>query len=189
MELRERIYDIDDLWALYHQPENEGKRFELIDGVLIEMSAPGGEHGAIAINLGFYFRAFRLEQDLGIATAGTGYHPPDDRRTLLVPDVAFISHTREPDPFPRKLVPVMPDLAVEIHSPSNRLAQLREKAELYLSRGTQLVWIVLPEEQSVEVCRMNESDEIEREVFGPDDTLSGEEVLPGFSLDARLIFE
>ena len=189
MELRERVYDIDDLWSLYHQPENEGKRFELIDGVLIEMSAPGGEHGAITINLGFFFRAFRLEQDLGIATAGTGYHSPDDRRTLLVPDVAFISHTRAPKPFPKKLVPVMPDLAVEIQSPSNTLAELRDKARLYLALGTSLVWLVLPEEQRVEVCRMNESGEIKREVFGPDDTLSGEEALPGFTLDARLIFE
>lgn len=188
MELRERIYDIDDLWSLNHQPENEGKRFELIDGVLIEMSAPGGEHGAITINLGFFFRAFFLEQDLGIATAGTGYHPPDDRRTLLVPDVAFISHTRAPKPFPKKLVPVMPDLAVEIRSPSNTLAELRDKARLYLDLGTSLVWIVLPEAQSVEVCRVSQSGETEREVIGPDDTLSGENVLPGFSLEARRIF-
>ncbi|MYE26219.1 MAG: Uma2 family endonuclease [Chloroflexi bacterium] len=189
MELRERVYDIDDLWSLYHQPENEGLRFELIDGVLIEMSAPGGEHGAIAINLGFFFRAFRLEQDLGIATAGTGYHPPDDRRTLLVPDVAFISHTRAPKPFPKKLVPVMPDLAVEIRSPSNTLAELRDKARLYLDLGASLVWLVLPDDQSVEVCRMNESGETEREILGPDATLSGENVLPGFSLEARRIFE
>lgn len=189
MELRERVYDIDDLWALYHKPENEGLRFELIDGVLIEMSAPGGVHGAITINLGFSFRAFCLEQDLGIATAGTGYHPPGDRTTLLVPDVAFISHARAPKPFPKKLVPVMPDLAVEIRSPSNTLAELRDKARLYLDLGASLVWLVLPDDQSVEVCRMNESNEVEREVFGPDATLSGENVLHGFTLNVRSIFE
>jgi len=189
MELRERVYDIDEVWALYHQPKNEGKRFELIDGVLIEMSAPGGEHGAISINLGFYLRAFCLEQDLGIATAGTGYHPPDDRLTLLVPDVAFISHKRAPKPFPRKLVPVMPDLAVEIRSPSNTMTALREKARLYLDLGATLVWIILPDEESVEVCRLTETGETEREIFGSDDTLSGEQVLPGFTLDVRQIFE
>lgn len=189
MELREQVYDVDDLWALYHQPENEGKRFELIDGVLIEMSAPGGEHGAIAINLGYFFRAFCLEQDLGIATAGTGYHPPDDRHTLLVPDVAFISHRRAPKPFPKKLVPVMPDIAVEIRSPSNTLAELREKAQLYLDLGTSLVWLVLPDDQSVEVCRLSQSGETEREVLGPNDALSGEASLPGFTLEARRIFE
>ena len=189
MELRERVYDIDEVWALYHQPENEGKRFELIDGVLIEMSAPGGEHGAISINLGFYLRAFCLEQNLGIATAGTGYHPPDDRLTLLVPDVAFISHRRAPKPFPRKLVPVMPDLAVEIRSPSNTMTALREKARLYLDLGATLVWLVLPDDQSVEVCRSTETGVFEREALGPQDALSGENILPGFSLDVGRIFE
>ncbi len=189
MELRERVYDIDDLWSLYHQPENEGLRLELIDGELFKMSAPGGENGEFALNLGSFIRAFAREHNLGRATVGTGYHPLDDRRTLLVPDVAFISHSRAPDPFPKKLVPVMPDLAVEIRSPSNTLAELRDKAQLYLNLGTSLVWIVLPDDQSVEVCLTNESGEIERKDLGPDDTLSGNEVLPGFTLDTRLIFE
>ncbi len=189
MELRERVYDIDDLWSLYHQPENEGLRFELIDGVLIEMSAPGGEHGEFALNLGSYIRAFAREHNLGRATVGTGYHPTGDRYNLLLPDVAFISHTRAPKPFPKKLVPVMPDLAVEIRSPSNTLAELRDKARLYLDLGASLVWLVLPDDQSVEVCRMNESGETEREMLGPDATLSGENVLPGFSLEARRVFE
>lgn len=189
MELRERVYDIDDLWALYHQPENEGKRFELIDGVLNEMSAPGGEHGEFALNLGSYIRAFAREHDLGRATVGTGYHPPDDRRTLLAPDVAFISYGRAPNPFPKKLVPVMPDIAVEIRSPSNTLADLRDKAQLYLDLGASLVWLVLPDNQSVEVCRLAESGEMKRDVIAPDASLSGEAVLPGFTLEARLIFD
>lgn len=189
MEVKQRLYDVDDLWEFYHQPENEGLRLELLDGVLIEMSAPGGEHGAIAINLGYFFRAFCLEQDLGIATAGTGYHPPDDRHTLLVPDVAYISFERAPDPFPEKFVPAMPDIAVEIKSPSNTLAEMREKAGRYLRMGSTLVWIVLPAEESVEVCRLTQSGAIKREVFGPDDALSGEAILPGFTLGVRQIFE
>ena len=39
----------------------------------------------------------------------------------------------------------MPDLAVEIQSPGNTLAELRRKAALYLTKGTELVWLVLPE--------------------------------------------
>jgi len=189
MELRERVYNIDDLWALYHQPENEGKRFELIDGVLMEMSAPGGEHGEFALNLGSYIRAFAREHGLGRTTVGTGYHPPDDRRTLLVPDVAFISHARAPKPFPKKLVPVMPDIAVEIRSPSNTLAELRDKARLYLDLGTSLVWLVLPDDQSVEVCRHNETSELTSAVLGSGDRLSGEDILPGLMLNVRRIFE
>ena len=148
-----------------------------------------GVHGQIAIRLGSYLFIFAEEHNLGIVTGETGYHPPGDRYNLLLPDIAFISTDRAPEPFPEKLVPAMPDIAVEIRSPSNTLEELREKAQRYLSLGTSIVWIVLPVEQSLEVCRIDESDEIERKVFGPDDTMSGENVLPGFSLEVRRIFE
>ena len=189
METKHRLYDLDDLWELYCDRSNDHLRFELIDGEIIEMSGPGGVHGRIAIRLGSYLFIFAEEHNLGIVTGETGYHPPGDRYNLLLPDLAFISYDRAPDPFPEKLVPAMPDIAIEIRSPSNTPAELREKAERYLRLGTARVWTVLPAEQSVEVCRVNESDEVEREVYGPDATLSGENVLPGFGLDVRRIFE
>lgn len=188
METKQRLYDLDDLWELYCDRSNDHLRFELFDGEIIEMSGPGGVHGRIAIRLGSYLFIFAEEHNLGIVTGETGYHPPGDRYNLLLPDVAYISSDRAPDPFPEKLVPAMPDIAVEIRSPSNSLEELREKAQRYLRLGTSIVWTVLPAAQSVEVCRMNESGETEREVFGPDDTLSGENVLPGFMLDIRRIF-
>ncbi len=188
METKQRLYDLDDLWELYCDRSNDHLRFELFDGEIIEMSGPGGIHGRIAIRLGRYLDIFAEEKNLGIVTAETGYHPPGDRYNLLLPDVAFISADRAPDPFPEKLVPAMPDIAIEIRSPSNTLEELREKAQRYLRLGTSIVWTVLPGEKSVEVCRVSQSGETEREVIGPDDTLSGENVLPGFSLEARRIF-
>ncbi len=188
MELRERVYDIDDLWALYHQPENEGLRFELIDGVLIEMSGPGGVHGRVAIRLGRYLDIFADENAAGIVTVETGYHPPHDRNTLLLPDLAFISHERAPKPFPKKFVPVMPDLAVEIRSPSNAFTELREKARLYLDLGSSLVWLVLPDEQSVEVCRLNGAGDLTSDRIDVDGSLSGGGVLPGFTLEVGRVF-
>ena len=189
MELRQRLYDVNDLWELAHNPDNDSKRFELIDGELIEMVPPGGEHGELSLNLGSFIRAYVREHDLGRATVETGYHPPGDRRTLLSPDVAFISHARAPDPFPKRYVPVMPDLAVEILSPTDTLPNAREKAHTYLSKGTNLVWIVQPDSLSVEVLRMKQDGGIQHDVYGRDDSLSGEDILPGFTLDVRLIFE
>lgn len=189
MELKQRLYDVDDLWDMLSQLHDDSKDYELIDGVLIEMTPPGGEHGELSLNLGSHIRAFVRENNLGRATVETAYHPADDRKTLLGPDIAFISHDRAPDPFPKRFVPVMPNLAVEILSPSETIRKAREKAELYLTHGTQLVWLVLPDEQSVEACRLTESGLFEREAFGPNDTLSGESILPGFTLDVRRIFE
>ena len=189
MATQERLYDVDDLWDLLSQLPDDSKDYELIDGALIEMTPPGGEHGQLTINLGYFLRAHCKANNLGIVTAETGYHPADDRQTLLGPDIAFVSHERAPKPFPKRFVPVMPDLAVEIKSPSNTLDELREKAQLYLRLGSTLVWIVRPDETSVEACRLTQTGEIEREVFGPADALSGGEVLPGFTLDVRQIFE
>ncbi|MCY3831973.1 MAG: Uma2 family endonuclease [Chloroflexi bacterium] len=189
MEVKQRLYDVDDLWELYCRRSNDHLRFELIDGDIIEMSGPGGVHGELALTLGSYIRAFAKEHALGRTTVETGYHPAEDRYNLLLPDVAYISFERAPEPFPEKFVPAMPESAVEIKSPSNTLAELREKAGRYLRMGSTLIWIVLPAEESVEVCRLAQSGEIKRAVFGPGDALSGAQVLPGFTLDLSQIFE
>ncbi len=185
MKTKEGLYDIDDLWEVYCQPGKDHLRFELIDGEIIEMSGPGGTHGRIAIRLGSYLFFFAEEQGLGIVTGGTGYHPHDDRYNLLLPDVAFIRYERAPDPFPEKFVPAMPDIAVEIASPSNTLAELREKAQRYLRMGSTLVWIVQPRDQPVEVHRA----QTPLSTLGLEDSLSGDEVLPGFQLEIRRLFE
>ncbi len=50
MAIQQRLYDIDELWDLYALPENEQKRMEIRDGVLLEMSGPGGRHGQLAVS-------------------------------------------------------------------------------------------------------------------------------------------
>ena len=189
MALQQRIYDIDDLWDLLAEKEDDSKDYELIDGVLVETSLVGGRHGQIAVTLGSILLSFVQTADLGVVTAASGYYPTGNRYTLLGPDVAFITHARVPNPFPVGFVPAMPDLAVEIASFDDIYEDLQEKAEVYLTQGTKLVWIVLPDTESVEACRRTEEGELEREVLGPDNTLSGDDVLPGFALDVRLIFD
>ena len=188
MALRQRLYDIDDLWELVCQDDTGLNHYELIDRALIEMSPPGGRHGQLAIILGHYIFIFAEALDLGVVTAETGYHPPDNRHTLLSPDVAFVSKKRAPQPFPEKYVPLMPDLAVEIVSPSNSVKALRRKATIYLQNGTQLVWIVMPGKNSVEVCRMKDGAGMTREIVESTGTLAGEQVLPGFALDMKRLF-
>ncbi len=124
-----------------------------------------------------------------MVTAETGYHPPANRQTLLSPDIAFVSKARLPQPVPDKYVPLMPDLAVEIFSPRETLKRVRTKAEIYLNNDTGLVWIVMPGRQVVEVWRADGGAGIERETLGLGDSLSGEGVLPGFSLELPLLFK
>ena len=82
----------------------------------------------------------------------------------------------------------MPDIAVEVKSPSNTVAELRRKASIYLQHGTQLVWIVIPDRKGVEVCRLDDNGNMQTEFIGADGALSGEPVLPGFALELALLF-
>jgi len=185
METTQRLYDVDDLWEFYCEKDDDHWRYELWDGDIIEMSGPGGTHGRIAIRLGRYLDIFAEEKNLGIVTGETGYHAPDDRYNLLLPDVAYISFERAPDPFPEKFVPAMPDIAIEIMSPNNTLEELREKAQRYLRLGANMVWIIFPNDQTIEIHQSRAPVA----TLGIEDSLSGEGVLPGFTLDVRRIFE
>lgn len=184
METKQRLYDVDGLWEIYCQMDKDHLRYELFDGEIIEVSGPGGTHGRIAITLGSCLFIFAEENNLGIVTGETGYHPADDPYNLLLPDVAFLSFDRAPDPFPDKFAPAMPDTAVEIRCPSNTLAELRDKAQRYLRLGTNLVWIILPSDQSVEIHRSRRPVE----TLGIEESLSAEDILPGFDLELRRLF-
>ena len=150
MAFQEKLYTIDDVWQLEHQPENEGKHYYLIDGELFWDMSPGYFHGRLAILIGHYLLVYAEEHDLGEVTAETGFYPIDDRHTLLMPDVAFIRKENTPPATHEKLVPRMPDLAVEILSPSDSLDELRRKVAVYLANGAAIVWLVLPARQGVE---------------------------------------
>ena len=82
----------------------------------------------------------------------------------------------------------MPDLAVEIASPSDSLAHLRRKARIYLDNGSSLVWILLPSHKGVDVCRSAAGSRLDIEFVGQDGVLSGEDVLPGFELALTKLF-
>lgn len=187
MIVRDRVYTIDDVWRLSQLPENEHKFLYLIDGELFFMSRPGGVHGLLASLIAHFLWTYVLERELGQVTTETGYHPPYSRRTLLGPDVAFVHRERAPQPFPSRSVPVMPDLAVEVLSPSNTLPELRRKAEVYLRHGTALFWLVIPENKSVEVWRLDD-EKTTSETVGPGGALDGESVLPGFRLELDALF-
>jgi len=80
--------------------------------------------------------------------------------------------------------PFMPDLAVEIKSPDNTITDMRDKAHYYLAHGSRLVWLVFPEKKIVEVYSNNEE-----QILKEEDALTGGDVLPGFSLAVRDVFD
>lgn len=188
MATRERAYTVDDVWRLSCAAENELKRYTVIDGVLNVSMSPGYLHARIASEIARLLGNFVVDRDLGQVTVESGHYPPQDRRTLLLPDVAFIRKERAPTPDFERFVPIMPDLAVEIISPSQSLAEARRKAEVYLRHGTAVVWLVHPAEQNAEICTAAIDGAPKSETIGSDDELSGGAVLPGFALPLSRLF-
>jgi Uma2 family endonuclease len=74
---------------------------------------------------------------------------------------------------------------VEVRSPNETHASLRRKAEDYLTAGVRVVWVADPETQSVTEYRQGQPPR----VFGPDDTLTVEDVIPGFCAAVRDVFQ
>lgn len=188
MATSEQLLDIDAVTELMRQPEFADKRFYLIDGEINEMLPVQRVHSRLASMIDFFLRGYVMSKDLGEVHVEHGFRPPGDRNTMLAPDVAFISHARLSGQPEDGFISVMPDLTVEIASPSDSLAQLRRKASIYLDNGSRVVWIILPTERGVDVCRSATGARLDIEFVGADGTLYGEDALPGFELELSRLF-
>ncbi len=185
MATQERTYTVDDVWRLELANENPLEKYYLIDGELQVKMSPNQQHSEIAAEIARLIGNYVVESRLGRVTVECGYYPPGDRRCVLLPDVAFEGLPRAAQPSRSTYVPYMPDLAVEVISPSQSWAQTRRKAQRYLRHGTALVWLIDPEAQTAEVWRRRTE---RRETIKRDGELSGGDILPGFRLPLRLLF-
>ncbi len=183
-----RAYTVADLWRLAQEPEYADCRYELHEGRLVDMPQPNELHAYLADEIYFHIRLYLMEQRLGRVVRESGHYMLADEATLLAPDVGFRRIDTEANPPQSRWVAQMPDLAVEIKSPNDSYAHLRRKAELYLRRGTQIVWLVYPQRRGVEVCVLDATGAIVREFIDEQGSLSGGDALPGFVLELRRLF-
>ena len=171
---------------------DEGSHHELVEGVLVQMTPPGGEHGVLTFEIGAALGAFVKAGQLGqVLTGEPGFlisraGQPD---TVLAPDVAFVRAERIPargSPERKGYWRLAPDLVVEVASPSQRKNELAAKALAWLSAGVQLVWVVWPEAQQVDAW-LPGADRPAR-TYAASETLEGGAVLPAFRLDLAALF-
>jgi Uma2 family endonuclease len=191
----DRLYTADEFMALSLDPS---KRYELVRGVIKEMSHPGWEHVMIQDNLyselSVYVRAKGLGRVIPPGSFELNLDPKRD--TVRAPDLAFISKKLvEKLGRTKGAIDVTPDLAVEVYSPNDRPGELRDKLTDYQTAGWDLVWVIYPPESipkskstTVEVYRLQQGLNPIR-ILGENDVLDGEEVIPGFKMSIVNLFE
>ncbi len=162
--------------------ENDLEGYEYIKGELVPMPLTSMEHGEISSNVILHLSLHVFEHQLGrLYTAGTTFQVGD---RVVKPDVAFVSTDRLPENR-RKGSPVPPDLAVEIVSPTDIHYDVTEKAFAYLKAGTRLVWVIEPIAKTVTVYR----SETDFTLLTCEDTLTGEDIVNGFTCPVAQLFE
>ncbi|MDE2745622.1 MAG: Uma2 family endonuclease [Chloroflexota bacterium] len=166
---------------------SKGFRGELIRGILCEAMPPGVDHAQIAAEISGELRSFFKPLRSGRVLVGDpGIKVESDPDTVRAPDVAFISASRLPlDQRIPGYSEVMPELVVEVKSPNDGRWTLYDKAQMWLRHGVRLVWLVYPEERTVEAHHADQGVAVYRD----EDELDGMDVLPGFTCAVSPLFE
>lgn len=158
---------------------------ELIRGELCEETPPGFLHGRTVAKLISLLSMYVEPGGLGSVVGGSGVWTERDPDTVRAPDVQFYSAQQLPlDDQITGYIEIAPDLVIEVRSPNDSRNKLREKAIMWLGVGVRLVWVVNPEQRSVDVYRP--AGEVLTLTGG--DELDGLDVLPGFSCSLDAVF-
>lgn len=162
---------------------SENRLCELVEGVLVE-KAVGFYESVLAIALARRIGDFVEANNLGVVT-GEGGMMRLFPGLVRIPDVAFASWKEFPEGVTDEPVPnVVPDLAVEVLSEGNTKQEMDRKLNDYFGAGVRLVWFVEPRKKTVEVFSGKDACT----VLNENATLTGGDVLPGFSLSLKLLF-
>ena len=189
LRTEERLITVAEFLSLAARPENEDRKLELINGVIVEEMSPGFLHGKRNQLLSSYLVPFVYEHDLGEISSEVDHYTDDDDFNSRRPDLEFISKERlKQIDNEDKPVSFMPDLAIEVKSPGNTYEELRQKAAYYLQNGCRMVWLLYPEKEQIAAHTLDANGKPQVKTYNKQDTLEGGNILPGFTLPLTLIF-
>lgn len=170
--------------ALYEMSDVE--RSELVEGRIVEMSPTKPQHGRVESRLDYALLHYVREHNTGVVMVGeVGIYTGRNPDTVRAADVLYISHERLAKATPNSFLDVAPQLIVEILSPSDRWSEVRRMVREYFDAGVDVVVLVEPEARLVAVYRA--ATKFVELTVG--ETLTLEEILPGFSLPLSELFD
>ncbi len=180
----ERTYTPEEFEAL---PEFD-ELYELVEGKLVKKPMPDDAHGRIAKRIDRKQAALDPNEKLGMMwrdttfDVGTGWMP--------IPDLGFMVASRVP-PESEKSVKGVPDLVVEIHSPTDLRSKKEREAVAkkiadWQAVGVRLIWSISPARKTVEVYHSGQPQPLQELTLN--DELDGEDVIPGFRMKVSELF-
>jgi Uma2 family endonuclease len=183
MTINVKLMTADELARL----PDDGNRYELVLGELLAMAPPFFPHGRLARSLGKSLDRFSDEHDLGeVHTSEIGYRLTSNPDTVRIPDVAFLSKEQlKAAGDVQGYFPGAPVLVVEVISPNDLYTEVDEKVAEWLAHGSRLVFVVNPRRRVVFAHRPGQRPQ----TLGIDDVLDGEDVVPGWSMPVRDLFD
>lgn len=151
------------------------------EGALILMAPVGGYSGNQEMELGTDLAIWNRKTKLGkVFSSSTIFRLPNGGKRS--PDAAWVELSRWKaltSEQRRKFPPLAPDFVLKLRSATDALSALQSKMEEYLDSGVRLAWLFNPQDREVEIYRPGRK----KEVLSLPATLSGEQVLPGFTLN------
>ncbi len=178
------LYTVTDEELMLMSSQNPELRFERnANGTLETMPPTGGISGNREIKAGAYLLNWVESQDLGeVFSSSTGFRLANT--AVRSPDVAFVAKGRLPEGWDQeedKFINLAPNFVIEIRSKNDSLTKLKAKMEEYISNGVQLGWLIDSKNQQALVYRRDGSIT----QYPATAILSGEDVVPGFTLPLR----
>ncbi len=181
------IIDLTDEQFFQLCQTNQNLRFERnATGELIIMPPVGGESSNRNAGLTAQLWVWNQKNNLGIVfDSSGGFKLPNgaDRS----PDASWVKLSRWNALTPEqktKFLPLSPDFVIELLYKSDSLKTTQKKMEEYKSNGVRLGWLINRKNRQFEIYRIGK----EVEILDNPDSLSGEDVLPGFVLDLQKIW-
>ena len=163
-------------------PEEECRKWELLDGELIEVSSATPEHNSILMRLAYLLYGFVQSNKLGTVLPETDLAVRADTR--LRPDFGFFS-AKTWRTVDLKHVPVVqtPDIAVEIISSSETATTINRKVDAYLKWGVPEVWLIDPEIRTLFVHTLSGAQRLSEGAF------LTSELVPGWRIQVADLFK
>jgi Uma2 family endonuclease len=187
----------DQLVILYPRPADEVDdlrakpdiSYEIVDDQVVELDRMSATSGRLGFRLAHSLEAFAAahQRGQGVMDVLFPIRLEQKKKTMRKPDAAYVSFARWPankpvpdsDPWP-----VVPEIAAEVISPTDKALDVRLKVPEYFAAGVLLVWIVWPALRVVDVF----TSPTQVTVLTDADTLTGGAALPGFTLALNELF-